>query len=244
MTTTAAFTGGPGTFTILDDTPAAILAFQTVWAASDTTKAAYLVANWSPVGALVTNTPIATMCSMASSQSSIATYLKNIDSKTGTINSSIQQLTEAVQALTTGAAAIQGTMSRQLVTQQLTFLDQQRNNKFQQLATNAARVEGGKSEIVVTNAEFDKTLKANLLDIGTLNSQVASTSYILNTITETGSDAIKTASTWFLTTKVGGALKGAYVDAKAKVASFFPKEEAAAAIAEGKQLTNEIRVKP
>jgi hypothetical protein len=243
MTTTASFTGGPGTFVIADDTPLAITAFTTLWSAERTTNTAYLAANWSPAGSTIPNSPIAAMCSMAVSQANISTYLKNIDSKTGTINSSIQQLTEAIQSLVTGAAAIQGTMGRQLITQQLAYLDQQKNNSFQQLATNAAREEGGKKPIEVTPAQFDVTLKQNIVDIGSFNGQIAATDYVLNTITETGTAALKTATTWFLQTKVGGALKGAYIDAKAKVASFFPKETADAAKAEGLQTVNEVRVK-
>jgi hypothetical protein len=243
MTTTASFTGGPGTFTILDDTPLAIYTFQTAWATNWALDYEYKLSNWSPIGSGVTNTPIAQMVAISITLGNISTYLKNIDSKTGTINASIQQLTESVQTLTTGAAAIQGTMSRQLITQQLAYLDQQRNNNFQQLATNAARTEAGQKPIEVSPAQFDTTLKQNVVDIGTLNGQVAATDYVLNLVNTTATDGLKTASSWFLSTKVGGALKGAYVDAKAKVASFFAKEETDAKVAEGKQLVTEARSK-
>jgi hypothetical protein len=154
---------GPGTTTIVDDAAAAILAHTTA-----------MNALFNPVQALKTpGTPASTMYVAASSLNDMSSQMSDLVTQTKDINANLQILIQAINAM---GSAVQ----LQTTTAQLAYIDQVKNNSFNQKTTNAALERANLPPTVVTTGDLQNMVTSTVTDVANLNIQsqvVSATNY-------------------------------------------------------------------
>lgn len=207
MPTTITMTG-PGTATLIDDAAAAIIAQN----------------------ALIT-TQNATLLLMLSAQQAAAINMGGCWEKLADIeirlrNSETRAVQDAgtMKTVLTGMASIANTLQGQATTQKMMYLDQQKNNQFQQATTNASLARGGHPPTVVAPADIITTVQTTIQDVTMLNAQIATTNVVTNAIQDSIIGAYETSTKWFAQTLVGSWLIEEWALVKAKVAYIFSAE--------------------
>jgi hypothetical protein len=167
----------------------------------------------------------AILAGQAGTQSDI---LKAISAQTEAIDNlslAVGKVAASVESITTAAANIQYTMAQQLTTQQLAVSNQVKNNKFQQLTTNAALV---RAELPPTEVKPDdmKTAVVNgFQDISLIKAQTIVTSYVSDTITNGTTEGLKIGQAWVAQTAFGKFLTSYTTEAKLSAQIIFADEK-------------------
>ncbi len=153
MTTTVTMSG-PGTTTIVNDAAAAILAHTTA-----------MNALFNPVQALKTpGTPATSMYVAASSLNDMAGMMSDLIVETRKTNANLEIMIQTLNALQTSVAV-------QTTTQQLTYLDQAKNNAFNQATTNAALQRADLPPTQVKSGDFANTVSSTIQEVSVLDLQ-------------------------------------------------------------------------
>ena len=207
MVTTVTMSG-PGTTTIVDDVAAAILAQNTLITAQNATLVTMLAAQQAA----------------ASNLELCAKKLTSIDNRMKEANAQSVLDSGNAKTMLTGMASIANTMQGQATTQKMAYLDQQKNNQFQQATTNASLARGGHPATVVPAPDILATMQSTIQDVTTLNVQIATTNVVSNAIQESIIGAYETSTKWFAQTVVGTFLAEQYASLKAGVSYVFSAE--------------------
>jgi hypothetical protein len=129
-----------------------------------------------------------------------------------------------MEIMQTGMAHISNTLSESTTTQQMAYLDQTKNNEFQQQTTNASLARGGHPPTVVQPQDLLVKLQKNIEDTTILKGEVLATNLVSNFITDGIGEAYKTSYEWVATSAVGVALTGIFAMLETKVSYLFSKE--------------------
>lgn len=129
-----------------------------------------------------------------------------------------------MEVLQTGIAHISNTMSESATTQQMAYLDQVKNNEFQQQTTNASLARGGHPPTVVQPQDLLVKLQKNIEETTILKGEVAATNLVSNFITDGIAKAWTTSYEWVATSAVGTFLSAQFTILETKVAYIFSKE--------------------
>jgi hypothetical protein len=216
---TATFTGaGTGTWTITEDAAAAILAQN-----------------------LILTEILLAQQAAASNMGGCWEKLSDIEIRLRNAETRAVQDAGTMKTMLTGMASISNTLNNQATTQQMAYLDQQKNNQFQQATTNASLARGGHPPTVVQPAEIVATVQQNIQDVTMLKAQVATTNLVSNTIQDSIITAYETSTKWFAQTLVGSWLAEQWAFVKAQTAYIFSAEFVKDAIDAGKRLVNNTK---
>lgn len=199
---------GPGTTTIVDDAAAAIIEQNILITAQNTTLLAMLAAQ------------------QAAAINMGGCWEKLADIEIRMRNSETRAVQDAgtMKTVLTGMASIANTLQAQATTQKMAYLDQQKNNQFQQATTNASLARGGHPPTVVPPADIVATVQSTIQDVTMLNAQIATTNVVTNAIQDSIIGAYETSTKWFAQTLVGSWLIEEWALVKAKVAYIFSAE--------------------
>jgi hypothetical protein len=192
---TATFTGaGTGTWTITEDAAAAILAQNLI------------------------------LADMLLAQQAAAINMGGCWEKLADIEIRMRKADARMEVMQTGLAHISNTMSESTTTQQMAYLDQVKNNEFQQQTTNASLARGGHPPTVVQPADLLTKLQTNIQQTTILKGEVAATNLVSNFITDGIAKAWTTSYEWVATSAVGTFLSAQFTLLETKVAYVFSKE--------------------
>ncbi len=132
-----------------------------------------LTANLSPMGLKTPGTPAATLYVCASSLNDMSSQMVDLVTQTKEINANLQLLIQSVNAM---GSAVQ----LQTTTAQLAYIDQVKNNAFNQQTTNAALKRADLPPTVVTPGALQDMVSQTVADVANLNLQsqvVSATNY-------------------------------------------------------------------
>ena len=192
---------GPGTTTIVDDAAAAILAQN----------------------ALIT-TQNATLLLMLEAQQAAAINMGGCWEKLADIEIRLRKADVRMEVIQTGLASMSNTMAETATTAQMAYLDQTKNNEFQQKTTNASLERGGHPPTVVQPAELLTKLQTNIREVTVLKGEVAATNLVSGFISDSITKAWTTSYQWVASSVVGTTISGQYAILETKVAYIFSKE--------------------
>lgn len=164
--TTIVTQGGPGTWTITDDTSAAIIA-QTL-------------ANerlWGSAGLAIPGSPISMMQVQAQSLNDMASMM-------ATMMENQKAMTANIQIIQTALAGLTVHVANGVTTQQVAVADQIKNNKFSQQTTNAALERAELPPTVVTPGDLLTTIQSTVSDVTMLKAQTEAASLVETTLTK------------------------------------------------------------
>ena len=200
--------GGSGTITIADTTAEAIIAQNALITAQNATLVTMLAAQ------------------QAAAINMGGCWEKLADIEIRLRNSETRAVQDAgtMKTVLTGMASIANTLQGQATTQKMMYLDQQKNNQFQQATTNASLARGGHPPTVVAPADIITTVQTTIQDVTMLNAQIATTNVVTNAIQDSIIGAYETSTKWFAQTLVGSWLIEEWALVKAKVAYIFSAE--------------------
>jgi len=233
--TTIVTQGGPGTWTITDDTSAAITA-QTL--ALSAALDSIIIQIGAPE---VPGTMIGVMSGTQGTLSIMTNKLQQIDDKLKNLTLQITTLNGKLEQNKTGLAELSSHMSQQAVIQKMAFLDQTKHNEFQQQTTNASLKDAGKPPTVVTPTAFVTKVQTTLQELTIINAQTT----IVSTITDYATSMVTTAYTksldWAAKTEIGQWITTTYGEIKLKVTALFSVEKAKEVLDDSKQALNDIK---
>lgn len=129
-----------------------------------------------------------------------------------------------MEVLQTGMANMSNHMADAATTAQMAYLDQTKNNEFQQQTTNASLARGGHPPTVVQPADLLAKLQKNIQEVTILKGEVAATNLVSNFITDGITKAYTTAYSWVASTAIGTGISGFFTLIEVKVAYVFSKE--------------------
>lgn len=132
-----------------------------------------LTNNLSPMGLKTPGTPVSTLYVCASSLNDMSSQMVDLVAQTKEINANLQVLIQAVNSM---GSAIQ----LQTTTAQLAYIDQVKNNSFNQKTTNAALERANLPPTVVTTGDLQNMVTSTVTDVANLNLQsqvVSATNY-------------------------------------------------------------------
>jgi len=227
MTTTANFTGGPGTFVIADDTPAQIVLLTTAVAAQTTA----FNAAFSTAAAILPNTPAAQLRGINSSMADLAVAASNIVLALNDMKKTQAETFQALQKMQNGMASIATQVAAGVANQQIAIVDQIKNNEFQQQTTNQSLADAGKPPTVVTPGNILAKIQSSVQDVSILRAQ----SYASNLITTQISDGFSWSYTyttdWIAGTQVAQDAVSMWTEFKTKYLGFKVKDVVNEAVA-------------
>jgi len=217
--------GGSGTLTITDTTAEAIIAQNLLITAQNATLVTMLAAQQASASNLE-------LCSKT---------LDELHKRMMEANAQNIKNSGDFKTMLTGMANISNTLTAQATVQKMSYIDQQKNNQFQQATTNASLARGGHPPTVVQPAEILATIQTTIQDVTTLNAQVRVTNIVTSTIEESIIGAVETSSKWFAQTVIGSFLIEQYASLKAGVAYIFSAEFIEDSINAAKRLINKVK---
>lgn len=216
---------GPGTTTIVDDAAAAIILQNGLITAQNATLVSMLAAQQATASNLE-------LCSKT---------LDAIHKRMMEANAQAVKSSGDFKTMLTGMANISNTLTAQATVQKMSYIDQQKNNQFQQATTNASLARGGHPPTVVPPVDIVTTVQATIQDVTMLNAQVKVTNIVTNTIEESIIGATETSAKWFAQTVVGSFLIEQYALLKAGVSYVFSSEFIEDSINAAKRLINKVK---
>jgi len=166
--------------------------------------------------------------SMASSNGLMVKQLGLTNELLKTLNGNVGVLANKMEVVALGLATISSHASESVVTQQMAFADQQRNNKHQQLTTEAAQEQAGLKKTVVTPELTVATVQATIEEISVIKAQATAASLVSNGAASAFSYASTTALEWIAQSEIGKWFKSTYLDVKLYVEGLFVKEKVVA----------------
>lgn len=157
--------------------------------------------------------------------------LKLIKAQTESLNKmqlAIGGVASSVQTITTAAANIQYTLNQQLTTQQFMAADQIKNNKFQQMATNASLERAELPPIEVKPDDMKSAIVNGFNDISVIKAQSTVIDYASNALTSAATEGFKISQQWVAQTAVGKFLSSYAAEYEIQAKILFAKEDAKA----------------
>lgn len=155
--------------------------------------------------------------------------LEAIGAQTKAINQ-IQQavgnLGLSVDKVTTAAGNMQYIMTQQLVTTEFMASDQIKNNKFQQLTTNAALERANLPKTEVKPDDMKTAVVNGFQDISVIRAQSTVISYASNAVTSAATEGLKITQTWAGQTALGKYLASYKKEAEIAYQIMFADDEA------------------
>jgi len=219
---TASFSTG-GNVVIDDTTEVAQLA---ALISALTANTALLEKNIGPAGLEIPGTLICELSLIASNTSLMVKRQAEIDKSLQKLIGTLGALQNQLGTVTTGMAHSVQLQAQQLTTTQLMAADQIKNNKFQQLNTNAALEGSGQNPIVVEPQALIDQIKNSVQDISTIQAQTAATAYVSNAVTGTVGAAYKTSIEWAAQSSFGKWVSGVWLDVEANTKAIFSDKTA------------------
>jgi hypothetical protein len=234
MVTTVTMSG-PGSTTIVEDTAAAVQA-QTLAQQALGNSIILQIGSTEVPGTLLT-----IMSAQADTMDQIYGILQDIHDRMEEMNIQQTNIEKRMEDQTKGMAAMVHVATEQATTAQMAYVDQVKNNQFQQQTTNNALAAVGKPPTVVTPQAILDKIKANLSDLSIVKAEQNATNYIFTKINETITAAYTTAETWYLSSAVGTFITEKWGLLKAKVKALFGVEEAKKAVAQTRRTRNSVK---
>jgi hypothetical protein len=192
------------------------------------TTAALVGTTFGVAASRIPGTIPAILATQAATQSDI---LKLIDAQTKSLNKmqlAIGGLSQSVQTVTTAAANIQYTLNQQLTTQQFMAADQIKNNKFQQMATNASLERAKLPTIEVKPDDMKTAIVTGFNDISVIKAQATVIDYASNAITSAATEGFKISQQWVAQTAVGKFISSYAAEYEIQAKLIFAKDDAKA----------------
>lgn len=158
------------------------------------------------------------------SAASIGDLLSKMDSQTKAINEltvAMSKVASSVETITTAAANIQYTMTKQLTTQQLQAADQIKNNKFQQITTNAALERAELPPTEVKPTDMKTSIINGVNEISVINLQTTATNVITETLADSTVKGLKISQEWIAQSAFGKWITSYYGEAKIQAQLLF-----------------------
>jgi len=227
---TATFSTG-GSVVINDTVEVAAIEALT---AAITAQNTLLTANLTPAGIATPGTPVAIWSAQQDALQMMQEMLEELNDRMAEMSIQQTNIEKRMEDQTKGMATMVHLAAEQTTTAQMAYLDQVKNNQFQQQTTNAALAEVGKPPTVVTPQSILAKIQANVQDITVLKAEQAATNAVFTKISEAITAAYTTAEAWYLSSAIGTFITKAWGDLKAKVKSLFGIQEA-------KKVTNKAR---
>jgi hypothetical protein len=150
-------------------------------------------------------------------------------------------LTGKMEQTKTGLAEMSTHMSQQAVIQKLSYIDQVKNNEFQQQTTNASLADAGKPPTVVTPGAFVTKVQSTLKDLTMINAQTTVVSTITNYSTEAVTYGYTKSLEWAAKTEIGQWITTTYGEIKLKVTALFSTEKAKEVLDDSKQALLDVK---
>jgi DNA polymerase III alpha subunit (gram-positive type) len=119
------------------------------------------------------------------------------------VQQSIGNLGSELGKVTTAAANMQYIMTQQLITTEFMASDQIKNNKFQQLTTNAALERANLPKTEVKPDDMKTAVVNGFQDISVIRAQSTVISYASNAVTSAATEGLKITQTWAAQTALG-----------------------------------------
>lgn len=142
------------------------------------------------------------------------------------LNTNVQLVANSLEVVSRGLATISSHASEAVVTSQMALADQVKNNKHQQLTTEAAQAAAGLPKTVVTPEITVDTIKVNIEDVGAIKAQAAVAGLVSDGTAKALGFATTTVTTWVAESALGQWVKKAYGDVELAVKALFAKEKA------------------
>ena len=128
--------------------------------------------------------------------------------------------------------------------QTMSYVDQARNNKFQQNATNQALIDAGKPPIEVKQEEFLASTKQSLTDVGALNAQVAATNIIQEYVVSGITKGYAISQQWIAQTAFGKFVQDYFAIAKIQTQLLYADEKTARELNDQLNVIRQRRTNP
>jgi len=109
----------------------------------------------------------------------------------------------------------------------MAYADQVNNNKFQQLATNAALKDAGKDPIEVKPDDFEKQIQDNVVAVGTVNAQVGATNLVQEYVVAGITKGFLISQQWIAQTGFGKWVADYYAVGKIQAQLLYADDKAA-----------------
>lgn len=191
-----------------------------------TTQNTLIVNNLTPLGIATPGTPVAIWSAQADTLAMMQEMLEELNDRMEELSVQQTAIEQRMEVQTKGMAVMTHHAADQAITAKMAYLDQVRNNEFQQITTNNALEAVGKPKTVVTPQGLLVKIQTNIQEITTLNAQQTVTNTITTYISTTITDAYATAEAWYLSSAVGKFIAEKWGLLKAKVKSLFGVQEA------------------
>jgi hypothetical protein len=166
----------------------------------------------------------ATLVAMLAAQQASAINMGGCWEKLADIEIRMRKADVRMEVMQTGLASISNKMADAATTAQMAYLDQVKNNEFQQQTTNASLARGGHPPTVVQPADLLTKLQKNIQEVTILKGEVAATNLVSGFISDGISKAWTTSYQWVATSAVGTFLSAQFLVLETKVAYVFSKE--------------------
>lgn len=167
--------------------------------------------------------------SLSSAASSTGLLVKQIGTTNDLLmklNTNVQLVANSMEVVSRGLATISSHASESVVTQQMAYADQAKNNKHQQLTTEAAQEAAGLPKTVVTPELTVATIQATIQDVSVVKAQATAASLVTDGAATAFAFASTTVTSWAAQSAVGQWIKKAYGDVEISVKALFAKEKA------------------
>jgi hypothetical protein len=231
FTVTSTFTGaGTGTWTYVDDVGAQVALLT----AQVTALNGLVTANLTPAGIATPGTPVAIWSAQEDAMRGIWEMLEEINDRLEEMCVQQTAIEARLDTQTRGLANLAHHAAEQATTMQMAYIDQVKNNQFQQTTTNNALAAVGKPPTIVTPDDILNRIKKNIEDVSIVKAEQSATNMVFTYISETISNAVVTAETWWLSTALGSFIAESWITLKLKVKTLFGIQEA-------KKVTNKAR---
>lgn len=178
---------------------------------------------------------------------SVGDLLAKMDAQTKAINEltvAMGKVASSVETITTAAANMHYTQTQMLTTQQLAVSDQIKNNKFNQLTTNAALTRAELPPTEVKPEEMKTTITNGVKDIGVIKLETLASNTISETLSDTAAKGIKISQEWVAQTAFGKWITSYYAEAKVQAQILFADGEAKAKLETDLKTMRDARLMP
>lgn len=160
------------------------------------------------------------------------------------LNMSVAKVAESIETLTTAAASIQFTMTKQLTTQQLAVSDQMNNNKFNQLTTNAALERAELPATEVKPTDMKTTIVSGIENIGVVNAQTTASSLLTQGVTEAATEGFAISQKLIAQSTFGKWVGKYYADAKIQAQLLFADAQQKQALLQAQEKVKAVKLTP
>ncbi len=175
-----------------------------VIAAQNTFIEGFLLANFSPAGSTVANTPITIARVQAQSINDMLVVMSNMLAQQ-------QSMVASIEVIQTALAGVSSQVAAGVTTAQLATADQIKANKFQQQTTNASLKRADLPETEVSDESFLESTKKLVDDTLNFKSQIGISSLVEKQITSAIDWTVTTTGNFVQTSFVGQAVQNSKI---------------------------------